>query len=72
MVRRIDEKENSDIREKIKAQKGYCEKNDKPHFAPYSGICANCNKQIYNEISLTKARTELITGCPYCGWSYCE
>lgn len=65
------------------AQEHYCKKNNYPYFAPESGICWKCNQQIYTEgknrmgnlskgISVEKAGSELITGCPHCNWSYCE
>lgn len=65
------------------AQKRYCEEKGYPHFAPNNGICWKCNQQIYAEgkncignlskgISVEKAGSELITGCPHCNWSYCE
>lgn len=63
---------SEEINEKKRAQKELCEKEGWPYFAPESGICWRCKKQIYEEISLEKASTELITGCPYCHWSYCE
>lgn len=31
----------------IEAQKRYCEEKQVPHFAPYNGICWNCNRNIY-------------------------
>ena len=39
-----------DVYEAIKAQGEYCEINNLPHFAPDSGRCWSCNKQIYEEI----------------------
>ena len=67
----------------IAAQERYCKKNSYPHFAPSNGICYRCHQQIYAEgikrsgnlsegISVEKAGSELITGCPHCNWSYCE
>jgi len=60
------------IEAKIKAQADYVAKNGLPHFAPHSGKCYRCNRQIYERISLEKAGTELITGCPHCSYSYCD
>ena len=57
---------------KIKAQEDYCEKENVLHFAPTDGICYRCDKQIYHDITLDEASNELITGCPICGWSYCD
>jgi len=57
---------------KIRAQAEYCELNDAPHFAPSTGLCWRCRKQIYNKISIIQAANSLITGCPYCHRSYCD
>lgn len=63
------------------AQDKYCDREGYPHFAPRDGKCWNCNKDIYTEqnhgryktgISLEKAGTTLITGCPHCSWSFCD
>ena len=63
---------DNQIKQKIEAQEKYCKEHKAPHFAPHSGICWSCNKQIYEKISLEKAATELITGCPHCNRSYCD
>lgn len=34
----------------ILAQSKYCEENEAPHFAPHSGNCYRCNKNIYKPI----------------------
>lgn len=43
-------------------------------FAPSSGRCYRCKKQIYADggISVEEASTRFITGCPYCHFSYVE
>ena len=43
-------------------------------FAPSTGICYRCRKQIYSEggISVKEAGTELTTGCPFCHTSYVD
>lgn len=63
------------------AQRKYCEDHNYPHFAPTSR-CFRCNKIIYKQyenqngiktgISVERAGSELITGCPHCHWSFCE
>ena len=63
--------------EAVKAQEEYCKKRGVPFFAPnqYIGYkCYRCNRNIYVEggISVEKARSELITGCPFCHYSYVE
>ena len=62
----------NEIEQKIKAQKDYTDRTGYPHFAPNDGICWDCGKQIYEKITMEKATTELITGCPRCNRSYCE
>lgn len=65
------------------AQSKYCNEKGYPHFAP-KYHCYKCHQNIYsngkrkidgkeiNGISVERAGKELITGCPYCSWSYCE
>jgi len=94
-------KTDKEISECAKSQSDYQNKNGYPDFAPHSGICWNCNKNIYQNvgykdnpdapysrgtecnidgemvdrvygISLERASTELITGCPHCNRSYCD
>jgi len=62
----------SEIEEKIQAQRRFQIERGLPDFAPSFGICWRCHRQIYERISLEKASTELITGCPFCCWSYCD
>ena len=68
----IHNKSVSTIPIKIMAQKEYCKETGAPHFAPASGMCWSCNRQIYNEIDVVRAANSLITGCPYCHRSYCD
>ena len=58
----------------INAQKKYCEEKHLPYFAPKDGRCWRCGKNIYsiNGISVEQATNNLITGCPFCNYSYCE
>lgn len=71
----------------VKAQKDYWKSNGLPNFAPRNGVCWNCNKNIYEQhekryggdvkgfvtgISVEKAGSELVTGCPHCNRSYCD
>jgi hypothetical protein len=75
--------EHFNVLDSMAAQKHYCEEKSYPHFAPENGICWKCNQQIYAEgknrmgnlskgISVEKAGSELVTGCPHCNWSYCD
>lgn len=73
------------VQESIKAQANYCKEKGYPHFAPRSGVCWNCNRNIYNPykrkygdreyetgITTEEASSELVTGCPHCNKSYCD
>ncbi len=60
-----------EVRKKADAQSEYCKKHDLPHFAPRNGHCFLCKKQIYDRIRYETAANELITGCPWCHYSYC-
>lgn len=63
------------------AQDEYCHINHTPHFAPYSGFCYKCNRNIYvpyqtldgavKGIPVKWARTHLVTKCPHCNYSFC-
>ena len=57
---------------KARAQAEYCRDNSLPHFAPGSGRCWSCGKQIYDRIDFSQAANSLITGCPFCHRSYCS
>lgn len=39
---------------------------------PADGICWNCHKQIFNKITLEEAKTQTISGCPYCHRSFAD
>ena len=57
-----------------KAQDEFCDREHDPHFAPHSGICFHCHQNIYAEggISVEEAGRELVTGCPFCNYSFCD
>jgi hypothetical protein len=57
--------------EKHQAQLAYCRAKGFPHFAP-TNRCWNCGRNIYDRITLDRAKSDLITGCPYCCRSYCD
>lgn len=63
-----------DIAKAIEAQKIYSFARALPVFAPSDGKCWKCNKNIYSEggVSVEKASTELITGCPHCHRSFVD
>ena len=64
-----------------KAQSDLCAVKGYPHFAPYSGVCWSCKRNIFQEIdrgkyktgiSVKQASSTLITGCPHCNRTYCD
>lgn len=38
------------VQKSIKAQSKYCERTGSPHFAPHSGVCWNCRRNIYEAV----------------------
>lgn len=56
------------------AQEAYCERTGSPHFAPESGICYSCGRNIYGlrGVTVEEAGSRLVTGCPFCNVSYCD
>lgn len=60
------------VSKSIAAQIKLCKEKEYPHFAPRSGICYACGSQIYETISVERASSDLITGCPLCHRSYCD
>lgn len=53
------------------AQAHFCQRHNMPDFAG-DGICFSCGRQIFEKITLARAATAIITGCPYCKRSFCE
>ena len=81
MIRRGEIMEHFNSDEAKKAQEKYCEEKVYPHFAPLNGRCYCCNNDIYTQIdrgsyktgiSVEKAGSTLITGCPHCKRTYCD
>lgn len=72
------------IQEAVKAQAKYCEENEFPLFAPVGGCCWRCGKNIYapvqygnnqeytSGITVKRAGSEPITGCPHCHYSFVD
>ena len=56
---------------KIIAQRYYCREKKAPFFAPTT-VCFSCQQDIWEKITLERAATSLITGCPVCNRSYCD
>ena len=55
---------------KKKLQLEYCRKHNTPFFAPRNGICYSCGENIFKGITESEAKNTLITGCPYCNYSF--
>lgn len=79
----VNEVWNTTVKEKIKAQKEFCEKNNLPNFTPTDGFCFSCGSQIWADKifrddtvskgkSYESAKSEHITGCPHCYRSFCD
>lgn len=56
---------------KIMAQSEFVREAGGPLFAPGDGRCWKCGRQIYEAISLERAGSSRITGCPHCKHSFC-
>jgi hypothetical protein len=61
-----------ELREKAHAQHLYCVHKRFPRFAPYNGICFCCGRNIYEQITLERAKSEHITECPFCNRDFCD
>ena len=69
--------DGNEIEIKRNAQREYCDEGTcTPNFADFGtnlkGECYNCGENIWKHITLEKASTELITGCPCCSRTYCD
>lgn len=67
----------------VKAQEEFCKEKGVPCFAPYDGLCFRCGSDIYNDIeypngyvlkgiSFEHASHSMVTGCPFCHFSFCD
>ena len=61
-----------DTKKALEAQKKYCDENNVPQFAPTNGRCDRCFANIYDYITVERAGTTLITGCPECHTSFVD
>ena len=63
----------ADRQEFLKRQREMCVEKKAPFFMPSSGYCDRCHKDIIeDEVKAGNNGSGLVTGCPYCGRSYCE
>ena len=71
-------KSQQEINNCIQNQEYYCKNHKLPNFSPIDGICYRCHKNIYQnyiingKTLLGEDGNEFITGCPYCGYSFCD
>lgn len=56
--------------EKYELQKKYCISVRSPLFAPE--YCYNCGKDVYERLSEKKCKSEVLTGCPHCHYSFVD
>ena len=64
-----------DSRTAWRAQDAYCAARGCPTFVPVSGRCWRCGRDIFGPpggVSVRRAGERVITGCPYCGYSFAE
>ena len=55
---------------KYELQRLYCRSKNTPLYAPNS--CCHCSRNFWSRISYEQCKNELITGCPFCNWSFVE
>ena len=56
----------------VENQRSFCDKRDIPVFMPTRGYCYSCGRDIidyYIKAGL-KGDEEVVTGCPYCYYSF--
>ena len=72
------QKSIEELNECAKKQREYCKSSGDPHFAPDSGRCWKCGKNVYQNYEIDErihkgeSGEELVTGCPHCHRSYCD
>ena len=70
----LEMKESEKVYSPSEAQRRFCKEHAYPWFAPISR-CPKCQNGIYEGpfgYSLEYAATHLITGCPYCNFSFTD
>ncbi len=53
---------------RVQEQADYCKRTGSPHFAPSTGLCWSCGKDITDD----SWKNTLITGCKFCNRSFCD
>ena len=67
------------------AQRAYCDEHELPQFAPDTGWCSACGRNIYEPYEIRSGREtirvgidvetagrKLITSCPHCRTTFCD
>lgn len=71
-----------DARRASKAQNDLCVEKRTANYAPSSGVCWSCHRNIYEPVhwgddhttgyTVKYASMRLISGCPHCRRSFCD
>jgi len=57
----------------LELQAKHCSETGAPHFMPTDGICWHCGRDVVAvELERGNNGSELVTGCRWCSYSYCE
>ena len=67
----IANEKNKQYDELMKEYNEYCNLKNYPNFLGYRGYCFNCTKNNLDHW-LGTGKTDLISGCHYCGRTYCD
>ena len=70
---------DEEVAKRMETQKAFCKEKGWPHFAPPSGVCSSCGKNVYQNYETDGKVTwgwvgdrGLVTGCPHCHRSFCD
>ena len=75
----VEKKTAAELEQCRADQKALCLEKGHPHFAPLSGVCYACGKNVYQNYERENGSasfgwngTALVTGCPHCHRSFCD
>jgi len=70
---------DKELESRRQAQRKLCDEKPWPHFAPPSGVCGTCGRNIYQNYEIHgvlswgwQGDRGLVTGCPHCRRSFCD
>jgi hypothetical protein len=72
---KYEKKTDEQLKECKERQVKVCKEKNWPHFAPTSGVCWRCHRNIYqnyDDSGLGEDGSKPIIGCPHCNRSYCD